>query len=492
LKRALNSLFDLIESQLFKLEKDYSAHLGEASNLLIVRLNTGFEIYELLDIINNILKNNEKLLASLKNDKNILQHVLKAFLLIRKFSNIKNHNILLCENLLREMFENLKPATEDDKKAYISECIGALLYYKNDNICQNFLYEQILNIIHPQKQRKDFLVQLTKAPHHEEYIRGQLSRTPYKASDLGAKMEDVRKRMCKELEIGDPNPYELLVANNLIDNDLPIDLVYEKVWVPFIKQKEEEGQSFGSEIPAMKVVMRIIGLDGEATENRVSGLVDDSEDAENVRQRATLTEVFDQELSMPDNSQIKISGIEILLNKIKELAYITIQKPLLKIVVKILVYCSRIQKNRTLVIRQKGIPTLLELLLHLFSQTEPEAESGEPDSLMENLLLILENVLRETIQGDMEIEKEIQVETSGDLKNNAKNIEMCLKRISHDAATPAHSKLLSSLTKILPFLTGNDPESSNILINFFSPYLKFSTLAQGKKHYISGKFNSTP
>jgi len=58
---------------------------------------------------------------------------------------------------------------------------------------------------------------------------------------------------------------------------------------------------------------------------------------------------------------------------------------------------------------------------------------------------------------------------------------MCLKRISHDAATPAHSKLLSSLTKILPFLTGNDPESSKILISFFSPYLKFSTVAQDAK-----------
>ena len=43
------------------------------------------------------------------------------------------------------------------------------------------------------------------------------------------------------------------------------------------------------------------------------------------------------------------------------------------------------------------------------------------------------------------------------------------------------SKLLSSLTKILPFLTGNDPESSKILISFFSQYLKFSTIAQDPK-----------
>lgn len=339
----------MIEKQLFTLEKTYSPYLNEASSLLIVSLNTGFEVYEVLDVVNTMLKHNESLLASLKNDKDTLNHVLKAFLLIRKFATIKNHHILECENLLSEIFESLKPDTEEDKKTYISECIGALFYYKNDTVCQTFLYEQILNIVCPPKQKKEFQVQFAKYPNHEEFIRGQLNRMPYKASDIGTTMLDVRKRICKELEIGDPNPYELLIANNLVDLDLPIYLVYEKVWVPFIKQREEEGQSFGAEIPPMKVILRISGLDGEATENRVSNLIDDSEDEEMVKHRIKLTEVFNKEIQSATNSEIKTNGIEIMLKKIRELSYITVQKPLLKKVVKLLVYCSKVSENRAMV-----------------------------------------------------------------------------------------------------------------------------------------------
>lgn len=349
LRKVVNSLFVLTEKQLFKLEKTYSPFLNEASSLLMVSLNTGFEIYEVLDVVNTMLKNNDALLSSLKNDKDTLQHVLKAFLLIRKFSHIKNHYILDCENLLNEMFESLKPETEEDKKAYISECIGALLFYKNDNVCQTFLYEQILNITCPLKQKKEFQIHFAKWPTHEEFIRGQLNRIPYKASDIGTTMADVRSRICKELEIGDPNPYELLVANNLVDMDLPIYLVYEKVWVPYIKQREEEGQSFGGEIPPMKVIMRISGLDGEATENRVSGLVDDSEDEKMMEQRIKLTEVFQHQFPLPENPEVKTNGIEILLKKVKELSFMTVQKPLLKKVVKLLVYCAKVQANRATV-----------------------------------------------------------------------------------------------------------------------------------------------
>lgn len=37
----------------------------------------------------------------------------------------------------------------------------------------------------------------------------------------------------------------------------------------------------------------------------------------------------------------------------------------------------------------------------------------------------------------MEIEHEIETESASDPKNNVKNIEMCLSRISHDAAAPS-------------------------------------------------------
>ncbi len=62
-----------------------------------------------------------------------------------------------------------------------------------------------------------------------------MPKNPYLASDIGRTMRDVKNKICRELEIIDENMMELLVANQIIELDLPIDLVYEKVWVPFIK-----------------------------------------------------------------------------------------------------------------------------------------------------------------------------------------------------------------------------------------------------------------
>ena len=89
----------------------------------MMNLNAGFEVFEILDISNGMMKGNQTLLTALKNDKNALQFVLMAFLLVRKFAQIKNNYLAECENILSDMFESLKPETEEDKKAFVSECV---------------------------------------------------------------------------------------------------------------------------------------------------------------------------------------------------------------------------------------------------------------------------------------------------------------------------------------------------------------------------------
>lgn len=474
IKQVISSLFNFIEIQLNKLMGQYSSQLYDSSPLQMIDLNAGMEIFEVFDVIEALFKSNNNLLTSLKKDKEALQFVLKAFLLVRKFNKIKNHYLAQCDLLLTNMFQSLKPDTEEDKRAFVSECVSTLMVYKNDPVSQDFLYEQILNIISAAKPKKDFLVQFIKQHTQEEFIRGALSRTTYKSADVGLTMSDIRNKICKELEIGDPQPFELLVAGNLIDLDVPIQLVYEKVWVPFIKQKEEEGQSFGADIPAMKVVIRISGLDGEATENRISHLVDDSEDEKTVQQRIKLTEVFQNELGSSLIGSKKIYGFTILLAKVKEIGFSTVQKPFLKRLVKLLKICSLNQQNRRMILKEKGVPILLELLLHWF----PSFEESEQDSIIENSLGILESVLRESEknqQETMDIEHEIEKETAADPKHNIANIELCLTRINFTQKTQA--KILSSLTRIMSFLTGNQLEPSLTLVNHFTKYLVFSPVS---------------
>lgn len=54
-----------------------------------------------------------------------------------------------------------------------------------------------------------------------------MSKNPYSSSSLGKTMADVRLKICKEMDISDPDLLELLVANKIVGLDLTIIQVYE-------------------------------------------------------------------------------------------------------------------------------------------------------------------------------------------------------------------------------------------------------------------------
>lgn len=49
-----------------------------------------------------------------------------------------------------------------------------------------------------------------------------MSKNPYLASQLGKTMADVRLKICREMELAEPELLELLVAGKLVGMDLPI------------------------------------------------------------------------------------------------------------------------------------------------------------------------------------------------------------------------------------------------------------------------------
>ena len=433
-----------VENDLRQLYEEYKPHLEGYTSLYMIDLSSAFEVRETLDMICGLVVNHEKLRSELKSEKNYIQYILNCFLIVRKFTLIRNHHITEIEIKLNNMLESLKPDSEEDKKSFIYECASTLLIYDRykDIISQTFLIEQILHIIAPVKQRPDFMIDFKKVNTQEEFIKGVISKNPYKASDIGNTMNDVRNKICKELEIGDPNPFELLVANNIVELDLPIHLVYEKIWIPFIKQKEEDGHiPPGQPIPSMQVIFRIAGLDGEATENRISHLVDESEDEKDQEKKYKLTEVLLLNYSLADDPTSKqISGVELLLKKVKEIGTAHVHKNALKNIVKLLLFCSKLQSARRMIFKLKGVKILLEQLLHFF----PTYEENEKDSVVENILMILEGVLGESeedivtyfesatsisLNQDKGTDK---MELEGDLdpQHCIENIHLCMKRIS--------------------------------------------------------------
>jgi hypothetical protein len=60
-----------------------------------------------------------------------------------------------------------------------------------------------------------------------------MGKNPYSSNELGQTIRDVRDKISKELEL-DADLLEMVVANKILSIDLPINLVYEKVWWPYI------------------------------------------------------------------------------------------------------------------------------------------------------------------------------------------------------------------------------------------------------------------
>ncbi len=63
-----------------------------------------------------------------------------------------------------------------------------------------------------------------------------MDKNPYLSTEVGPMMRNVRERICKELDLSDPEIMELLVAEQIISPDLKITDVYEKVLWPWVQE----------------------------------------------------------------------------------------------------------------------------------------------------------------------------------------------------------------------------------------------------------------
>lgn len=90
---------------------------------------------------------------------------------------------------------------------------------------------------------------------------------PYSTNEpgLGPLMRDVKNKICQDCELvallEDDNGMELLVHNKIISLNLPVREVYKKIWLPEYGDTE-----------TMRVIYRMRGLLGDATEEFVETL----------------------------------------------------------------------------------------------------------------------------------------------------------------------------------------------------------------------------
>ena len=110
-----------------------------------------------------------------------------------------------------------------------------------------YIVQQLVDIIRPPQPSKHYQLVLRKSPTQEEFIRGNMRRSPYSSSSFpGPLFRDIVELICGELKLtNEDNMFELLVAGKIVALDLPISKVYEKVWRPHVLQQQQQQQQAG-------------------------------------------------------------------------------------------------------------------------------------------------------------------------------------------------------------------------------------------------------
>ncbi|EFA82601.1 hypothetical protein PPL_04293 [Heterostelium album PN500] len=420
-------------------------------------VSQGFVLKTLVSILESFVQV-PSIKLKMKRD-NIIDKVLDAFLSLRGIIIQKNKLTEDSVKQLQDIMKALNSESNEDNKKFIAANIKALSKHVNNGRTPIFIFEQISNIVCPLKPEPIYQMILTKASTQEDYIRGSMNKNPYPSNVVGPLMRDVKNKICKTLDLGsfldDDNGMELLVDNKIIKLDLPIKKVYEQVW----KRSAQAQRAANVNIP-MNVVYRLQGLDGEATEEIIENLSDNTNEERDPEEEFEITSVMKE-----------CGGLDAMLNIIERINDFSTEKELAQLVIKLLYHCIKIQVNRQQLLSLNGVSRLLEKLKQAFPQ---------PD-LAESLLLITESIVSEANRtylsnSNSDVTALAQQKNS---KEAQEQMTLFLDKLTSPLVR-SNAKLIQAMTRVIPFLTYGHVEVIQSLVEFFEPSLQFEALDEKK------------
>jgi len=432
----LSRLLKSVEKEVEQLVKVQERQ--ECMGVCMVKISLGHGLDCLLEFLSTMAS--KELLSS---SRELTHSILNSYLGIMKLAAIKNKVIAESQSFLKKLFDLLREDSTDTGP-FLRECVIALHNRKGDLLAQSLLCELILHIVNPERPPATYYLHLDKTPTQEEFIRGNMEKNPYSSKELGPLIKHVRERICKELELTDPELLELLVADSIVGPDLSIISVYEKVLWPVLQQTEPKFESVSihevpqDELPNMTVIYRLIGLDGEATENRIDALPGDDEGNEDFEGKsqatALLSEVIEGSCAMKDLLQLVSSDREQFLQPALDL----------------LVFSCRLKANRATLLALGGASVLVNKL--------SERTSNE---CLEKVLLVLEAVVMDEQAAQM-------MDLGAGVRQHVVVAVTALQdRLERKSA------VTKSITRILPFLCCGSSEAMQDLYGFFKPFMQY-------------------
>ncbi|XP_047102506.1 protein purity of essence [Schistocerca piceifrons] len=379
----------------------------------------------------------------------LVSAVLNGYVSLRRLVIQRTRLIDETQEKLLEILEEITTGTEDETKEFMAICIDAVKKYSlHDMRTPVFIFERICSIIYPEdSDTGEFYLTLEKDPQQEDFLQGRMVGNPYASTEpgLGPLMRDVKNKICQDCELvallEDDNGMELLVNNKIISLDLPVREVYKKVWV-----------AEGGEGDAMRVVYRMRGLLGDATEEFVETLDAKSEQ-----------EVNDEDLYKMANVMADCGGLQIMLDRFAAIKETTKSKPLLQVLLKLFKLCLKVQRNQELLIDPElgTVPVLLRIV-HLCLVNNCEK------TITEQLLQITETILLKATSRPVEDFQRFSASFGGTL-----HVEALLPFTSVPPVT-SNPPLLLHLTRILAALTYCNEERMALLCNHFKSVIDFN------------------
>ncbi|RMZ99744.1 E3 ubiquitin- ligase UBR4-like [Brachionus plicatilis] len=414
-------------------------------------LNRGLCIKTLGELLALFLK---EAVIKTKFKSRLIGTVLNAYLSLKKLLYERTKLIDEAQEKLLNTLELLTSGTEQETRHFMSICIDTVRNFDLDDLVTPvFIFERLSNIIYPEDvvDNKQFLIVLEKDPNQEDYLQGRMLGNPYSSSEpgLGPLMRNIKNKICTDSELiallEDDNGMELLVNNKIISLELSVRDVYKKVWLSECLSEHEP----------MRVVYRMTGLLGDATEDIIDNLEPKKLDA------ATQDDEQQQVYRMAD--ELAYSGaLPVMLERLASINQqnFSVGKPLLRVLLKLFDYALKLKVNRAVLIRPqlKAISTMLQTL-NMMLKLQVDV------SLTERLIAIMQVILSEASQQPPDVYNQFSA-----LCGHTEQLQFLLSNIK-STYVRGYSNLMQALMGLIPFLSFADQTKMKMLIEHFSTYV---------------------
>ncbi|XP_066149479.1 E3 ubiquitin-protein ligase UBR4 isoform X2 [Euwallacea fornicatus] len=411
-------------------------------------LAQGYALYQLTGLLESFLED-----AAIRRHykSKLVGAVLNGYLSLRRLVVQRTRLIDETQDKLLALLEEMTTGTEEETKAFMSVCIKTVERYSlQDILTPVFIFERLCSIIYPEENDVgEFFLTLEKDPQQEDFLQGRMLGNPYSSNEvgLGPLMRDVKNKICQDCELvallEDDNGMELLVNNKIMSLDLPVKDVYVKVWV-----------QEGGDHDAMRVVYRMRGLLGDATEEFIETLDN--------KEQST---VDNEEVYKMANVLADCGGLKVMVTRLGAIQNARRAKPLLQVLLKLFTLSVKVNRCQEVLIEPElGAIEAFLRVLQLCLKGEPDSSQS---ALIEQVLDIMETLMSKATTEPLDVFEALSQTFGG-----PEYVKALLSFTVHPSVKN-NTAVLTHLTRVLAALVYGDQVKMGMVLHHFSDSVLF-------------------